>query len=172
METNLFKPKTLEKLCSDTLPSASQKKAAKKWIELLENNKLEDEKKNYFRFADTILNNLLDYNTKNFDFERHNIEFLFNDSNSKKLVCFEAKGAKTKDLWAYQGRDTKTRATPVNQIWDYLSKYEIPYGILTNYRHFVLFEQLQPWTILLPFALWFNIRKVWKEKDNKSLFML
>jgi len=35
-----------------------------------------------------------------------------------------------------------------------------------------LFEQLQPWTILLPFALWFNIRKVWKEKDNKSLFML
>ena len=141
METNLFKPKTLEKLCSDTLPSASQKKAAKKWIELLENNKLEDEKKNYFRFADTILNNLLDYNTKNFDFERHNIEFLFNDSNSKKLVCFEAKGAKTKDLWAYQGRDTKTRATPVNQIWDYLSKYEIPYGILTNYRHFVLFDR-------------------------------
>ena len=35
-----------------------------------------------------------------------------------------------------------------------------------------LFEQLQPWTILLPFALWFNIRKFWKEKDNKSLFML
>jgi len=35
-----------------------------------------------------------------------------------------------------------------------------------------LFEQLQPWTILLPFALWFNIRKVWKEKDNKALFML
>jgi len=35
-----------------------------------------------------------------------------------------------------------------------------------------LFEQLQPWTILLPFALWFNIRKVWREKDNKALFML
>lgn len=35
-----------------------------------------------------------------------------------------------------------------------------------------LLEQFLPWTILLPFALWFNIRKVWKEKDNKSLFML
>jgi 4-amino-4-deoxy-L-arabinose transferase-like glycosyltransferase len=35
-----------------------------------------------------------------------------------------------------------------------------------------LFEQLQPWTVLLPFALWFNIRKVWREKDNKALFML
>jgi 4-amino-4-deoxy-L-arabinose transferase-like glycosyltransferase len=35
-----------------------------------------------------------------------------------------------------------------------------------------LFEQLQPWTILLPFALWFNIRRVWRDKDNKSLFML
>ena len=35
-----------------------------------------------------------------------------------------------------------------------------------------LFEQLQPWTVLLPFALWFNIRKFWKEKDDKALFML
>ena len=35
-----------------------------------------------------------------------------------------------------------------------------------------LFEQLQPWTVLLPFALWFNVWKVWKGKDNKSLFML
>ena len=41
------------------------------------------------------------------------------------------------------------------------------------YYYFLkLFEQLQPWTILLPFALWFNIRKLWKEKDNKALFML
>jgi 4-amino-4-deoxy-L-arabinose transferase-like glycosyltransferase len=35
-----------------------------------------------------------------------------------------------------------------------------------------LFEQLQPWTVLLPFAIWFNIRKLLKEKDNKALFML
>lgn len=35
-----------------------------------------------------------------------------------------------------------------------------------------MLEQLQPWTVLLPFALWFNIRKFWKEKDNKALFML
>ncbi len=35
-----------------------------------------------------------------------------------------------------------------------------------------LLEQLQPWTILLPFALWFNVRQIWKNKDNKALFML
>ncbi|MBU8902293.1 MAG: glycosyltransferase family 39 protein [Victivallales bacterium] len=55
------------------------------------------------------------------------------------------------------GRFTGSHAEHVESFWYYAPK---------------LFEQLQPWTILLPFALWFNIRKVWKEKDNKALFML
>ena len=33
-------------------------------------------------------------------------------------------------------------------------------------------EQLQPWTILLPFAIWFNFIRFKKHKDNKALFML
>ena len=55
------------------------------------------------------------------------------------------------------GRFTGSHAEHVESFWYYAPK---------------LLEQLQPWTILLPFALWFNIRKVWKEKDNKALFML
>ncbi|MCP3967330.1 MAG: glycosyltransferase family 39 protein [Lentisphaerae bacterium] len=33
-------------------------------------------------------------------------------------------------------------------------------------------EQLQPWTVLLPFAIWFHVRRFWKEKSSMSLFML
>jgi len=55
------------------------------------------------------------------------------------------------------GRFTGSHAEHVESFWYYFPK---------------LFEQFQPWTILLPFAIWFNVRKVWKEKDNKALFML
>jgi 4-amino-4-deoxy-L-arabinose transferase-like glycosyltransferase len=55
------------------------------------------------------------------------------------------------------GRFTGSHAEHVEPWYYYLPK---------------LFEQLQPWTILLPFAIWFNIREVWKNKDNKALFML
>ncbi len=55
------------------------------------------------------------------------------------------------------GRFSGSYAEHVEPFWYYLPK---------------LFEQLQPWTILLPFALWFNIRKVWRDRDKKSLFML
>ncbi|MDD5597546.1 MAG: glycosyltransferase family 39 protein [Victivallaceae bacterium] len=55
------------------------------------------------------------------------------------------------------GRFTGSHAEHVEPFWYYLPK---------------LFEQLQPWTILLPFALWFGIRKVIREKDGRSLFML
>ncbi|MDD5699433.1 MAG: glycosyltransferase family 39 protein [Victivallaceae bacterium] len=35
-----------------------------------------------------------------------------------------------------------------------------------------LFEQLQPWTILLPFALWFNIREFFRNRSRTALFLL
>ena len=55
------------------------------------------------------------------------------------------------------GRFSGEHEQHIEPFWYYLPKF---------------FEQLQPWTILLPFALWFNIRKLWREKDNKALFML
>ena len=137
----LFKENTIVKLSKKVNPTLKQKKAAIEWIEHLERNELTDEVKNYFRFRSIILSSLLEYDTKNFDFESNNIEFLFKNSKSDNLVCFEVKGTKTKDLWAYQGREKKTRSTPVNQIIDYMMKYEIPYGVLTNYKYFVLFDR-------------------------------
>jgi len=74
------------------------------------------------------------------------MEFAFKDKSGSFLVCFEAKGTKTKDLWAPQGRDTKIRETPINQINDYIYKNKIPYGILTNYREFVLFKREEGYT--------------------------
>ena len=55
------------------------------------------------------------------------------------------------------GRFTGSHAEHIESFWYYAPK---------------LFEQFQPWAFLLPFALWFNIYKVWREKDKKSLFML
>ena len=137
----LFKEKTLAKLSKKVNPTLKQKKAVAEWIDHLERNELTDEVKNYFRFGSIILSSLLGYDTKNFDFESNKIEFLFKNAKLDYLVCFEAKGTKTKDLWADQGREKKTRATPVNQIIDYMMKYEIPYGVLTNYKYFVLFDR-------------------------------
>ncbi len=137
----LFKEKTIVKLSKKINPTLKQKKAATEWIDLLERNMLTEEVNNYPRFMSIILSSLLGYDTKNFDFESNNIEFLFKNAKSNDLICFEVKGTKTKDLWASQGRDKKTRSTPVNQIIDYMMKYEIPYGALTNYKYFVLFDR-------------------------------
>ena len=45
-----------------------------------------------------------------------------------------------------QGRNIKIRETPVAQINDYLYEKKIPYGVLTNYREFVLFKREEGYT--------------------------
>ncbi|MFH1803245.1 MAG: TaqI-like C-terminal specificity domain-containing protein [archaeon] len=146
MKTNLFNEKTILKNISKIEPTAKQKSASKKWIELLEKNELQEEVANYPRFTALILNELLGFDTLNFKHEEKNMEFPFKDKSGNFLVCFEAKGTKTKDLWALQGRSIKIRETPVNQINDYLYKNKIPYGVLTNYREFVLFKREEGYT--------------------------
>jgi len=141
MKTNLFNEKTIQKNIEKIEPTAKQKSASKKWIELLEKNDLQEEVANYPRFTALILNELLGFDTLNFKHEEKNMEFPFKDKSGNFLVCFEAKGTKTKDLWALQGRNIKIRETPVNQINDYLYKNKIPYGVLTNYKEFVLFKR-------------------------------
>lgn len=141
MESTLFKEKTVKRLCSKIRTNQKQKNAAKKWIELLEKNELKDEVANYPKFMVFILNELLGYDITTFRHEEKNIEFLFKDEFKNHVVCFEVKGTKTKDLWAYQSRDLKSKETPVNQIWYYMIHHVIPYGILTNYREFVLFDR-------------------------------
>jgi len=138
---SLFNLKTIERLTSNITINAKQRSTSNEWIQLLGEDKLKEEKANYFRFAQHILRDILGYNINDFNFEEGNMEFFFKNKIGKPLVCFEAKGTKCKDLWASQGRDSKIRETPVNQIWDYMSKHVIPYGVLTNYDKFILFDR-------------------------------
>ena len=107
MRTNLFNDKTIQKNIVKIEPTSKQKSASKKWIELLEKNELQEEVANYPRFTTLILNELLGFDTLNFKHEEKNMEFPFRDKSGNFLVCFEAKGTKTKDLWALQGRSIK-----------------------------------------------------------------
>ena len=134
----MFNPRTVKRLCQDIAISEKQKNAAKEWLKLLKENKLEDETKNYFRFASIILENILEYNIKEFDFESGNVEFQFGDSNKKNILCFEVKGTKIKDLFAFQHRAKKEHSTPIKQTWDYMGNTGLEYGICTNYKEFVL----------------------------------
>ncbi|MCK4552847.1 N-6 DNA methylase [Candidatus Pacearchaeota archaeon] len=146
MSKNLFNEKTIIKNIEQIEPTAKQKTTSKKWIELLEKNQLQEEVANYPKFMIYILKDLLGYDITDFKHEEKNMEFPFRDKSGDFLVCFEAKGTKTKDLWALQGRNIKIRETPVNQINDYIYKNKIPYGILTNYRDFVLFKREEGYT--------------------------
>lgn len=134
----LFNAKTIKKLCQDIAITDKQRESAKEWLKLLEENKLEDEKKNYFRFGQIILQDILGYSVKEIDFESDNVEFQFTNSEGKKMLCFETKGTSTKDLFASQHRQKKEHETPIKQTWDYMGSIGLDYGICTNYRNFVL----------------------------------
>jgi len=146
MRTDLFNEKTISKNIVRIESTSKQITASNKWIELLENGELQEEVSNYPKFMIYILKDLLGYDITDFKHEEKNMEFPFKDKSGNFLVCFEAKGTKTKDLWALQGRSIKIRETPVNQINDYLYKNKIPYGVLTNYRDFVLFKREEGYT--------------------------
>lgn len=134
----LFGKKSIEKFCSDIKVTPKQRKAAKEWLVLLDKNQLQDEKKNYLKFSKIILEEVLGYDVKNIDHESGNVEFQFADDSGKNVMCIEAKGTSTKDLFAIQHRTKKEHATPIKQTWDYMGKLDLEYGICTNYENFVL----------------------------------
>jgi hypothetical protein len=138
----LFNLKTIKKMCSGIAITSAQRKAASEWLELLESGRLEKEKQNYFKFALIILKDLLGYPVKEeMGYEEGNVEFTFTNKEGRKVVCFEAKGTDTKDLFAPQYRDKKEHSTPVKQTWDYMGSLNLDYGITTNYNDFVLIDK-------------------------------
>ncbi|EIJ65604.1 hypothetical protein BD31_I1566 [Candidatus Nitrosopumilus salaria BD31] len=100
--------------------------------------KLGDEKSNYPKFMQIVLQDILGYPIKELDFEKDNVEFQFSNSEGKKILCFEAKGTSTKDLFSIQHRTKKEHETPIKQTWDYMGSIGLDYGICTNYEDFVL----------------------------------
>jgi len=133
----LFDTKTINKFCKEVQITDKQRESANEWLKLLDGKKLEEERKNYFRFGQKILQDILGYSVMDIDFESDNVEFTFTDDLGKKVVCFEAKGTSTKDLFAPQSRTKKEQETPIKQTWDNMGRgYD--YGICTNYQDFVL----------------------------------
>jgi type I restriction-modification system DNA methylase subunit len=134
----LFSSKTVRRLCRDIEITDKQKESAKEWLDLLDKNQLEDEKKNYTKFEEIILQDILGYTIKKLIFETDNVEFQVANSSGKNIVCFEVKGTSTKDLFAHQNRTKKEHETPFKQTWYYMWKNNLEYGICTNYDSFIL----------------------------------
>ena len=137
MDNDLFNPKTIKRLCDDVKLSSKQEHAAKEWLRLLDASELEDERKNYLKFATIVLDRMLGYPITEIDFETDHVEFQFRDVDGRNMLCFEAKGTSTKDLFAPQHRGNDRRST-VQQTWGYMGDINLEYGICTNYRYFVL----------------------------------
>ncbi len=163
----LFNKKTIRRLCADIDISPKQEDAAKEWLELLEKNRLEDEKSNYPKFMQIILQDILGYSIKEINFESNNVEFQFANSDGKNILCFEVKGTSTKDLHAIQHRTKKEHETPIKQTWDYMGSIGLDYGICTNYKEFILITKELGYSQ----EHVFDFTSIKKNKDNLKEFI-
>ena len=134
----LFSAGALSEMCGDMDVTARQERAASEWLRLLKGNRLGEERRNYPKFTRIVLEDMLGYPAAEIDHEHDNIDFEFRGADGQTLVCFEAKGTSTADLFAGQRRSKREHSTPIRQTWDHMGKAGAKYGICTNYRHFVL----------------------------------
>jgi len=105
-KNSLYNKKTIDRLCKNTKITDTQRKAAERWLILLKEGQLKKEKNAYIEFANTILSELLNYDIgiEHLHHESGNMEFPFLNADRTYAVYFEAKGTKTKDLFAKQYR--------------------------------------------------------------------
>ncbi|MEK6880758.1 MAG: type IIL restriction-modification enzyme MmeI, partial [Nanoarchaeota archaeon] len=137
MDIPLFNDKTIKRLSADIQLNSQKIKAAKDWIERLEKNQLKAEKSNYPKFMQIILNQILEYPILDLDYEAENVEFSFK-KNGKTNIIIEAKGTETQNLFTKQNRVNPE--SPSEQLWRYMNHHATPYGIVTNYKDFILFK--------------------------------
>lgn len=142
--TELFNARTIARLSRGTKVTAKQEYNAREWLQLLQSGALDKEKRNYFKFAIVVLQNILGYSIKDeLEFEEGNVEFSFRYPSNQGGVCIEVKGTLTKDLFSDQSRQKPEHRTPITQTWDYMGSGNFDYGISTNYRDFVLIDRLK-----------------------------
>ena len=143
---NLFNEKKMEDFISlydDSLViSSPSDDPICKWIQKLNNNELEDEKKNYANFLMIILDKLLGYRVDDINFESdigdegRPVEFTFKKGD-KEYVVVELKGTKTKDLNKRYNRGQSA----IEQVTNYASiKEETQWAFVSNYNEFRLFN--------------------------------
>ena len=110
----------------------------KKWLELLDDKKLIDERNSYHDFQTIILEGILGYEHEKIHREKDQNDFQINDNTDIPILCIEAKGSNT-DLNKYQNYGKKDKAKPIYQVWNYMGKDpRIRYGLCTNYQKFLL----------------------------------
>lgn len=112
------------------------------WIQKLNNNELEDEKKNYANFLVIILERLLGYRIEDIAYETdpgaegRPVEFTFK-KGEKEYVVVELKGTKTEDL----NRRYNRSQSAIEQVTNYASiKEETQWAFVSNYNEFRLFN--------------------------------
>ena len=136
----LYNPKTIEEEIQELTISQEQKTRANEWLKLINDGTLENEETNYIRFQNILLRDILNFPEKEIEkgFEIKNVEYSFEDDEKKTFVCIEAKGTKTKNLFARQARIKKDQETPVIQTHTDMGRFPSEYGICTNYNNFIL----------------------------------
>jgi hypothetical protein len=139
----LYNESVIKKKFSDIEVTTKQRKLANVWIDKIKNKELEKEVENYDIFKQIILIDLLGYPHDEIKFEVKDVEFSVTDVKGITHVVFEAKGTKTKDLFARQNYDKKEQEHPVLQTVTDMQRFEPPaaYGVCTNYDTFVLLDR-------------------------------
>lgn len=133
----LLDPHTIKEMCANTDVTARQRTAAEKWLKMLDDGNLENEKKNYMNFFKIILIDLLGYSEDQIKHEEDFVDFSYVEKG-KTVACIEVKGTSTKNLFMPQPKGKREHETPVKQTWNYVGSTNAEYGICTNYRDFVL----------------------------------
>lgn len=141
MKPDMFAQKTLKRLRQKIVLNDEQINAWKRWLKWLSEGKLESERKNYGNFQQFILQAILGYDVENIFPEENNVDVQIKNSENKVILCIETKGTSTHDLFAKQNRSKKEQETPIEQLWNYMSKNGSEYGMCTNYQKFILIQQ-------------------------------
>lgn len=128
---------TIRRMCAGIKIGSRQRTAAEKWLGMLDDGLLENEKKNHLNFFKVVLVDLLDYPEEQIKYEEDYVDFAYAEEG-RTISCIETKGTSTKNLFIPQARDKKEHETPVKQTWNYMGSKNAEYGICTNYRDFVL----------------------------------
>ena len=143
---NLFNEKKMEEFIelydSNLVINSPNEDPVCDWIRKLNNNELEDEKKNYANFLVIILERLLGYKIEDIAYETdpgsegRPVEFTFK-KGEKEYVVVELKGTKTKDLNKRYNRGQSA----IEQVTNYASiKEETQWAFVSNYNEFRLFN--------------------------------
>ena len=138
---SLFNAKTISRLCGNVVISDVQRSGAEKWLRMLADGELYDERHNYINFYQIILHDILGYDETDIKYEENNVEFQIKSADRKPILCCETKGTRIADLYADQHRPKKEHRTPIDQTHYYMYRLDLEYGLCTNYNKFVLLDR-------------------------------